>query len=78
MCDVKISDDSIWKDLTVLCVNALLNDKELPVKVQAGLAIQALLTAEEKVKPLLVPQVYNKFFIPMKYLIFIVTFPSTD
>lgn len=57
MCDVKINNDAIWKDLTALCVNALLNDKELPVKVQAGLAIQALLIAEDGVEPLLEPQV---------------------
>jgi len=34
-----------------------LSDKELPVKVQAGLAIQALLIAEDGVEPLLEPQV---------------------
>lgn len=62
VCDVKINDDAIWKNLTALCVNALLTDKELPVKVQAGLAIQALLIAEDKVEPLLEPQVCNIFF----------------
>jgi len=35
----------------------LLTDKELPVKVQAGLAIQALLIAENKVEQLLEPRV---------------------
>lgn len=58
VCDVKINNDSIWTDLSALCSNALLNDKELPVKVQAGLAIQVLLMAEDKVEPLLEPQVY--------------------
>ncbi|XP_025407718.1 importin-7 isoform X2 [Sipha flava] len=57
VCDVKISNSNIWKDLTALCSNALLSDKELPVKVQAGLAIQALLIAEEVVEPLLEPQI---------------------
>lgn len=61
MCDVKINNDNIWKDLTALCSNALLSDKELPVKVQAGLAIQALLIAEDGVEPLLEPQVCFMF-----------------
>lgn len=57
VCDVKINNDNIWTDLSALCTNALLSDKELPVKVQAGLAIQALLIAEDKVEPLLEPKV---------------------
>lgn len=61
MCDIKINNDGIWKDLTTLCCNALLTDKELPVKVQAGLAIQALLIAESGVEPLLEPQVCYTF-----------------
>lgn len=63
MCDVKINNPTIWKDLAALCSNALLNDKELPVKIQAGLAIQALLIAEEGVEPLLEPQVFYIFFV---------------
>lgn len=35
----------------------MLNDKELPVQVQGGIAIQALLTAEDCVEALLEPQV---------------------
>ncbi|XP_050524127.1 importin-7 [Daktulosphaira vitifoliae] len=57
VCDVKINNDNIWTDLSALCTNALLTDKELPVKVQAGLAIQALLIAEDKVEPLLEPKI---------------------
>lgn len=57
MCDIKINNDNIWKDLAGLCTNALLNDKELPVKVQAGLAIQALIVSEDSVELLVKPQV---------------------
>ncbi|XP_022160682.1 importin-7 isoform X3 [Myzus persicae] len=57
ICDIKISNDNVWKDLATLCSNALLTDKELPVKVQAGLAIQALLIAENKVEQLLEPRI---------------------
>ncbi|XP_026331867.1 importin-7 isoform X2 [Hyposmocoma kahamanoa] len=38
-------------------VNALLNDNELPVKVEAAIAIQMLLVAQEKVHKILEPQV---------------------
>jgi uncharacterized membrane protein YobD (UPF0266 family) len=57
ICEIKISNDNVWKDLANLCSNALLTDKELPVKVQAGLAIQALLIAENKVEQLLEPRI---------------------
>lgn len=57
MCDVKISSNTIWTDLARLCTNALLNDKELPVKIQAGLAIQALIVSEDCVELLVKPQV---------------------
>ncbi|XP_060875593.1 importin-7 isoform X2 [Metopolophium dirhodum] len=57
ICEIKISNDNVWKDLATLCSNALLTDEELPVKVQAGLAIQALLIAENKVEQLLEPRI---------------------
>ncbi|XP_001946207.1 importin-7 isoform X2 [Acyrthosiphon pisum] len=57
ICEIKIDNDNIWKDLASLSTNALLTDKELPVKVQAGLAIQALLIAENKVEQLLEPRI---------------------
>ncbi|XP_015370689.1 PREDICTED: importin-7 isoform X2 [Diuraphis noxia] len=57
ICEIKINNDNVWKDLATLCSNALLTDKELPVKVQAGLAIQALLIAENKVEQLLEPRI---------------------
>ncbi|VVC45335.1 Armadillo-type fold,Armadillo-like helical,Importin-beta, N-terminal domain [Cinara cedri] len=57
VCDVKINNAGIWKDLSALCSNALLSDKELPVKIQAGLAIQALLIAEDGVEQFLEPQI---------------------
>lgn len=68
VCDVKINNESIWKDLTGLCSNTLLTDKELPVKVQAGLAIQALLLAERSVESLLEPQVCYSFNFKYKEL----------
>ncbi|XP_060853016.1 importin-7 [Rhopalosiphum padi] len=57
ICEIKINNDNVWKDLATLCTNALLTDKELPVKVQAGLAVQALLIAENKVEQLLEPRI---------------------
>lgn len=68
---MKINNESIWKDLTGMCSNTLLTDKELPVKVQAGLAIQALLIAERGVEPLLTAQVCSKFNLDyLKYGVF--------
>ncbi|CAH1736251.1 importin-7 isoform X1 [Aphis gossypii] len=57
ICEVKINNDTIWEHLATFTSNALLTDKELPVKVQAGLAIQALLIAENKVEQLLEPRI---------------------
>lgn len=43
-----------------LTTNALLTDAELPVKVEAAIALQVLLSdQEDKVMPLLEPQVGN-------------------
>lgn len=72
VCDVKINNESIWKDLTGMCSNTLLTDKELPVKVQAGLAIQALLIAERGVEPLLTAQVC--FIFKLEYQVFNIFF----
>ncbi|KAL4091262.1 hypothetical protein QTP88_025979 [Uroleucon formosanum] len=57
ICEIQINNDKVWEDLTTLSYNALLNDKDLPVKVQAGLAIQALLLAEHKVEKILLPKI---------------------
>ncbi|KAL5234872.1 hypothetical protein ACI65C_002282 [Semiaphis heraclei] len=57
ICEIKINNDNVWQDLATLCSNALLTDRDLPVKVQAGLAIQALLIAENKVEQLLEPKI---------------------
>uniref|UniRef100_S4PBC1 Importin-7 n=4 Tax=Pararge aegeria TaxID=116150 RepID=S4PBC1_9NEOP len=54
---VRFKSEPLLIDAVRLTVNALLNDAELPVKVEAAIALQMLLSSQEKVHKLLEPQV---------------------
>ncbi|XP_049885223.1 importin-7 isoform X2 [Pectinophora gossypiella] len=54
---VRFKNDALLMEAVRLAVNALINDTELPVKVEAAIAIQMLLTSQEKVHKFLEPQV---------------------
>ncbi|KAL4717791.1 hypothetical protein ACJJTC_000940 [Scirpophaga incertulas] len=54
---VRFKNDTLLGDALHLTVNSLLNDNELPVKVEAAIAIQMLLSGQEKVYKYLEPQV---------------------
>ncbi|XP_045784073.1 importin-7 [Maniola jurtina] len=54
---VRFKSEPLLVEAVRLTVNALLNDSDLPVKVEAAIALQMLLTSQEKVHKLLGPQV---------------------
>lgn len=54
---VRFKNDQLLLEAVHLTVSALLNDKDLPVKVEAAIAIQMLLSSQEKVHKYLEPQV---------------------
>ncbi|XP_038216767.1 importin-7 isoform X1 [Zerene cesonia] len=54
---VHFKNEALLAEAVRLSVNALLNDTDLPVKVEAAIAIQMLLTSQEKVHKMLEPQV---------------------
>ncbi|XP_023937974.2 importin-7 [Bicyclus anynana] len=54
---VRFKSEPQLVDAVRLTVNALLNDTDLPVKVEAAIALQMLLSSQEKVYVLLEPQV---------------------
>ncbi|KAJ2954128.1 hypothetical protein O0L34_g2350 [Tuta absoluta] len=54
---VRFKNETLLIEAVRLAVNALLNDSELPVKVEAGIAIQMLLTSQDKVFKILEPEV---------------------
>ncbi|XP_021185790.2 importin-7 isoform X1 [Helicoverpa armigera] len=54
---VRFKSDQLLLEAVHLTVTALLNDSELPVKVEAAIAIQMLLSSQEKVHKYLEPQV---------------------
>lgn len=47
--EIKFKSEQILIDAVRLITNALLNDKELPVKVEAAIALQMMLSAQHKV-----------------------------
>ncbi|XP_052745719.1 importin-7-like [Bicyclus anynana] len=55
--DVHFKSEPLLVDVVRLTVNALLHDSELPVKVEAAIALQMLVSSQEKVYILLEPQV---------------------
>lgn len=54
---VRFKSESLLVEALGLTVNCLLNDSDLPVKVEAAIALQTLLSSQEKVHKLLEPQV---------------------
>ncbi|CAH0401822.1 unnamed protein product [Chilo suppressalis] len=54
---VQFKSEPLLLEAVRLTVNALLNDNDLPVKVEAAIALQMLLTSQEKVYEYLEPQV---------------------
>lgn len=54
---VRFKSEPLLIEAVGLTVNALLTDTELPVKVEAAIALQMLLTSQEKVHKYLEPQV---------------------
>ncbi|XP_034839761.1 importin-7-like isoform X1 [Maniola hyperantus] len=54
---VRFKSEPLLIEAVRLTVHALLNDSDLPVKVEAAIALQMLLTSQEKVHKLLEPQV---------------------
>lgn len=54
---VRFKSDELLLEACQLTINALLSDTELPVKVEAAIALQMLLTSQEKVHKYLEPQV---------------------
>lgn len=55
--NIRFKSEMVLMEAVTLTVNALLNDIELPVKVEAAIALQMLLTSQEKVHKMLEPQV---------------------
>ncbi|XP_063372899.1 importin-7 [Cydia amplana] len=54
---VRFKSEPLLVEAVRLTINALLNDTDLPVKVEAAIALQTLLGSQEKVHKLLEPQV---------------------
>ncbi|XP_072930858.1 importin-7 [Epargyreus clarus] len=54
---VRFKNDALLVESVHLTINALLTDTDLPVKVEAAIALQTLLSSQEKTRALLEPQV---------------------
>lgn len=54
---VHFNNEALLAEAVRLSIHALLHDTDLPVKVEAAVAIQMLLTSQEKVHKMLEPQV---------------------
>ncbi|VVC86128.1 unnamed protein product [Leptidea sinapis] len=54
---VPFKNEGLLTEAVGLSINALLTDSDLPVKVEAAIAIQSFLTSQEKVYKMLEPQV---------------------
>lgn len=57
--NIRFKSEALLVESVRLTVNALLNDTELPVKVEAAIAIQMLLTSQEKAHKYLEPEIKN-------------------
>jgi len=55
--EIKFKQEQILAEAVCLTVNALLTDQELPVKVEAAIALQMLLTNQEKSQKYVEPQI---------------------
>ncbi|KAJ8867272.1 hypothetical protein PR048_031071 [Dryococelus australis] len=55
--DIKFKQEAVLAEAVRLTINALLHDAELPVKVEAAIALQMLLSSQEKAHKYVEPQV---------------------
>lgn len=55
--EIKFKQENILVEAVGLTVNALLNDQDLPVRVEAAIALQMLLSSQDKVQKYVEPQV---------------------
>lgn len=55
--DIQLKNSQILAEIMRLTSNALLNDKELPVKVEAAIALQMYLSSQEKASPYIETQI---------------------
>ncbi|XP_026687498.1 importin-7-like, partial [Diaphorina citri] len=63
--EIKFQDESILVEAIRLLLNALLHDKELPVKVEAAIAIQMFLNHQKSVVQLIEPQLVKKMIVEL-------------
>lgn len=68
--EIKFKQEAVLAEAIRLTTNALLTDQELPVKVEAAIALQMLLSSQEKVHKYVEPQVHIPELI--KFMDFIV------
>lgn len=55
--EIKFKDEAVLVKATSLTVNALLHDRDIPVKVEASIALQMLLGSQPKVEQLIVNEI---------------------
>jgi hypothetical protein len=60
--EIKFKEEAVLAEAIRLTTNALLTDQDLPVKVEAAIALQMLLNAQEKAQKYVEPQVFTPEF----------------
>lgn len=55
--EVKFKQEEVLAEALRLVVNALLTDQDLPVKVEAAIALQMFLSAQDKAQQYIEPEV---------------------
>ena len=58
--EIKFKQEAILAEAVRLTTNALLTDQDLPVKVEAAIAVQMLLNAQDKAQKYVEPQVMEQ------------------
>lgn len=56
--EIKFKQEAVLAEAIRLTTNALLTDHDLPVKVEAAIALQMLLSSQEKAQKYVEPQVH--------------------
>lgn len=56
-CDIKLKNPQVLAEIMHLASNALLTDKEMPVKAQAAIALQMFLTTQKSASPYIEPKI---------------------
>lgn len=56
-CDIQLKNPQILAEIMRLTTHALLNDKELPVKVEAAIGLQMFLSSQEEAAPFVEPHI---------------------